>query len=109
MRRLSTFYPLELEPVLLDVGQYVIVFMLIRGFFTETSSNAANRWLSLRFSLVTSIVSSTMALTAVLTPSIDAATAGFALSFGLTLMEHVCPGHHIYALLALTACTNPFA
>ena len=35
-----------------------------------------------------------MALVAVLTPSVEAAAAGFALSFSLLLLEHVCLALH---------------
>lgn len=47
--------------------------------------NVVNRWLSMRFNLLSSAVVGVTGLALVLTPSVDAALAGFALAFASTI------------------------
>ncbi|TFK92526.1 multidrug resistance-associated ABC transporter [Polyporus arcularius HHB13444] len=59
----------------------------------DTNSNpyywmwGVNRWLSARFNLLSSAVIGITALVAVLTPSVDASLAGFALAFATSLLS----------------------
>ncbi|KAI0717016.1 multidrug resistance-associated ABC transporter [Earliella scabrosa] len=59
----------------------------------DTNSNpyywmwGVNRWLSARFNLLSSAVIGMMAFVAVLTPTIDASLAGFALAFATSLLS----------------------
>lgn len=58
-----------------------------------------NRWLSARFNLLSSAVVGITGFVAVLTPSISASTAGFALAFASTITGDVSFLHqlmHIY-------------
>lgn len=48
-----------------------------------------NRWLSARFNLLSSAVIGITAFVAVLTPTIDASLAGFALAFATSLLSDV--------------------
>lgn len=50
---------------------------------------SVNRWLSARFNLLSSAVIGITAFVAVLSPSIDAAMAGFALAFATSLLGDV--------------------
>lgn len=50
----------------------------------------ANRWLSIRFDLLSSAVIGLTAFVAVLSPSISAALAGFALAFASSMTHNVC-------------------
>ena len=51
--------------------------------------HTVNRWLSARFNLLSSAVIGITAFVAVLTPSIDASLAGFALAFATSLLSDV--------------------
>ncbi len=50
---------------------------------------SVNRWLSVRFNLLSSAVVGITAFVAVLSPSIDASMAGFALAFASSLLVDV--------------------
>ena len=50
---------------------------------------AVNRWLSVRFNLLSSAIVGVTAVVAILTPSIDAALAGFILAFASTITNDV--------------------
>ena len=50
---------------------------------------SVNRWLSVRFNMLSTLVVSLMALLAVLNPNIDAALAGFALTFGNSITGEI--------------------
>jgi hypothetical protein len=52
-----------------------------------------NRWLSVRFNLTSSVAVGITGVVVLLTPSIDASLAGFALAFVSMMMNDVCnPG-----------------
>ena len=61
--------------------------------FVESISDsillAVNRWLSVRFNLLSSAIVGVTAVVAILTPSIDAALAGFILAFASTITNDV--------------------
>jgi hypothetical protein len=52
--------------------------------------HSVNLWLSLRFKLLSAFITTMTGLIAVLTPRIDAALAGFALSFSFSFTIQVC-------------------
>jgi len=52
-------------------------------------SSIANRWLSVRFNLLSSAIVGLTGLAAILTPRIEAALAGFALAFASTVTMDV--------------------
>jgi hypothetical protein len=52
-----------------------------------------NRWLSIRFNLLSSVIVGLTGLTAILTPSIDASLAGFTLAFASTVTSDVSSFH----------------
>jgi hypothetical protein len=49
-----------------------------------------NRWLSVRFNLLSSAVIGVIALVCVLMPNVNASLAGFALAFAATFTNDVC-------------------
>ena len=51
----------------------------------DSSSFIVNRWLSVRFNLLSAVAIGVAGLVCLLTPSISASTAGFALAFASTI------------------------
>lgn len=72
----------ELKPVLLDVGRYVLYYQWPPS---QLIVHAVNRWLSVRFNLLSAGIVGAIALVCLITPSITASTAGFALAFASTI------------------------
>lgn len=56
---------------------------------SDVDNAPVNRWLSVRFNLLSSAVVGVTALVSILTPRIDAALAGFALAFASTITNDV--------------------
>ena len=50
---------------------------------------AVNRWLSVRFNLLSAVIVGLTAFVTILTPTIDAALAGFILAFATTITTDV--------------------
>ena len=50
---------------------------------------AVNRWLSVRFNLLSAVILGLTAFVTILTPTIDAALAGFILAFATTITNDV--------------------
>ncbi len=50
---------------------------------------AVNRWLSVRFNLLSAVIVGLIAFVTIITPTIDAALAGFILAFGTTVTTDV--------------------
>lgn len=50
---------------------------------------AVNRWLSVRFNLLSAVIVGLTAFVTILTPTIDAALAGFILAFATTITNDV--------------------
>jgi hypothetical protein len=79
---------LEYEPILLDVGRcawnmYYTILAYPLTLYT------VNRWLSIRFNLFSAIIVGVAAFGIILTPTIDAALAGFILAFASTVTNDV--------------------
>jgi hypothetical protein len=71
---------------------------------------SVNRWLSIRFNLLSSVVVGVTALVSILTPRIDAALAGFALAFASTITNDVrvlafCPESPLISWISLSFCS----
>ncbi|UZJ54396.1 hypothetical protein CBS101457_003716 [Exobasidium rhododendri] len=64
---------------------------------------AENRWLSIRVDLVAMVVSFAMSLFLILTPTIDAPLAGFALSFTIQLVDAVLWVLRMYTMMEINA------
>jgi hypothetical protein len=60
---------------------------------------SVNRWLSVRFNLISSGVIGITGFVAVASPTISASLAGFALAFASTITYEVC--HHLLPLRSL--------
>lgn len=57
----------------------------------------ANRWLSARISMMSSLITFTVSVVLILTPSVDAAQAGFVLSYAILLVDSVFWFVRLYA------------
>ena len=53
------------------------------------ASRTVNRWLSIRFNLLSAVIVGLAAFVSILTPTIDAALAGFILAFASTVTNDV--------------------
>lgn len=55
-----------------------------------------NRWLSIRFNLLSAVIVGLAAFVSILTPTVDAALAGFILAFASTVTNDVSVAHVRY-------------
>jgi len=58
-----------------------------------TAFRTVNRWLSVRFNLLSAVIVGLAAFVSILTPTIDAALAGFILAFASTVTNDVSVAH----------------
>ena len=79
---------IECQSILLDVGRWVLRPDFCCAALIWLLS--VNRWLSVRFNLLSSAVIGVIALVCVLSPSVSASLAGFALAFAATFTNDVC-------------------
>lgn len=77
---------IECKPLLLDVGRWVLICL---EHDRPAENFQVNRWLSMRFNLLSSLVIGLTGGIAVYYPSISAALAGFALSFSASITHNV--------------------
>lgn len=77
---------LEHQSLLLDVGRYAHDPVKFNSSLTLC---LVNRWLSVRFNLLSSAVVGVTGVVVLMTPSIDAALAGFALAFASNITNDV--------------------
>ena len=77
----------EQQSVSLDMGRRTVNLIFIGASLILFS--IVNRWLSLRFNLLSSAIVGVTGVTSILTPSIDAALATFILAFVSTITNDV--------------------
>ena len=73
------YFLAEFQPYLLVVGRYDLSNLFL--ILVDSPPFVVNRWLSVRFNLLSSVVIGITGLVCLVTPSISASTAGFALAF----------------------------
>ena len=77
-------YWAERQPLLLDVGRYDQPKSFLE-YSVDSLLFVVNRWLSVRFNLLSATVVGVTGLVCLVTPSISASTAGFTLAFVSTI------------------------
>lgn len=73
------------ESILLDVGRFAI----FESFLLLADAFIVNRWLSMRFNLLSSVVVGVTGLIVLVTKRVDASLAGFALAFATNVTNDV--------------------
>lgn len=70
---------------------------------------SVNRWLSIRFNLISCCIIAIVGFVAVLSPAISASLAGFALAFASTITMDVCLElHSLFSGIKLTIFLDSF-